>query len=108
MSEVSLMSSTIAVIAKIPVQSGRREEVLAAIAGLVDLARSEDGTTTYVVHEDNKDPDAVWVYEQYADQAALDVHMRADGMKAFIDAAGPMMGGAPELHFLTPVQSLEE
>lgn len=99
--------STVAVIAKVPVQPGKRDEVLAAMTALVDLARGEDGTTTYVVHQDQRDADVIWVYEQYTDSDALDAHMNAEAMKEFIGAAGGLMAGRPELHMLTPVQSID-
>lgn len=95
--------SQIGVLARIPVRPGKRDEVVAAMDILIDSANSEDGTQIYVLHEDQQDPDVLWVYELYADAAAFDTHMNADAMKSFIAAAGGLMAGRAELTKLTPV-----
>ncbi|MDQ3738495.1 MAG: antibiotic biosynthesis monooxygenase [Actinomycetota bacterium] len=95
--------SQVGVIARIPVQPGKRHEVVAAMDILIDSANGEVGTQFYVLHEDQKDPDVLWVYELYADADALDTHMNADAMKSFIGAAGGLMAGRAELTMLTPI-----
>ena len=99
--------TTTAVIAKVPAQPGKRAEVLEAMSMLIELARSEDGTLTYVVHEDQDDPDVVWVYELYRDAEARDAHMNADAMKRFIGTVGGLLAGRAELTMLTPVAGKE-
>lgn len=95
--------SQIAVIAKIPAQPGKRDEVVAGLRAMLDHVETEDGTLTYVLHEDAKDPDLLWMYEVYADRAAFDAHGSSDAMKALGGAIGAHLGGAPELIFLNPV-----
>lgn len=97
--------STIAVLAKLPVQPGKRDEFVAAFASMFPVAEDEPGTLVYVLHTDDKDENLVWVYEQYHDEAALNEHSGSDGMKAAIGAFGPLLAGRPEIIRLTPVQA---
>src|SRR4029079_4260640 len=95
--------SQVAVWARIPVQPGKREEAIAAMQLAYDhVVENETGTTCYTVHEDAKDPDAIYFYELYTDQAALEAHGKSDAMKAIGPALGPLMAGRPELKFYTP------
>ncbi len=93
----------VAVIARIPAAPGKRAELAAALQVALDTAAGEAGTTYYILHEDAKDADALWMYEMYAGQAALDEHMGSDAFKALGPAIGPFLGGRPELTFLRPV-----
>lgn len=95
--------SQIAVIAKIPAQPGQRDAVVAGLRAMLDHVETEPGTITYILHEDAKDADVLWMYEIYADQAAFDAHGTSEAMKALGGAIGAHLGGKPELTFLTPI-----
>ncbi len=93
----------VAVMAKVPAAPGKRDDLIAALQGALDTARGESGTIQYILHADAKDPDAVWFYELYVDQASLDAHMGTDAFKALGGVIGPFLGGRPELTFMTPL-----
>lgn len=95
--------SQVAVIAKIPAAPGKRAELVAALQQALANAAGEAGTLHYILHEDAKDENALWFYELYTDQAALDAHMGSEGFKALGPAIGAFVGGRPELTFLKPV-----
>lgn len=95
--------SQVAVIARIPVVPGKRAELVVAFQQALDNAAAEPGTLTYILHEDAKDPDVLWFYEMYVDQAAFEAHGTSAGMKALGPVVGPFMGGRPELTILNPV-----
>jgi len=95
--------SKIAVIAKIPAAPGKRADLVAALQGALQTAEGEAGALAYVLHEDAKDADVLWMYEQYTDQAALDAHMGSEAFQALGGVIGPFLGGRPELTFLNPV-----
>jgi quinol monooxygenase YgiN len=95
--------SQIAVIARIPCQPGKRDEVEAGLKPMLDHTESEPGTQRYVLLRDNADENLLWMYELYQDQAALDSHGRSDAMKALGVAIGPHLAGRPELFFTSPV-----
>ena len=94
------MSSTIAVIAKITAQPGKRADVLAGMASMLTHVENEPGTLVYTLLEDQADADVIWVYEEYTDQAALDSHSTSDAMKALGGSIGPFLGGRPEIRIL--------
>jgi len=96
--------SNVIVLAKIPVQEGKRADLIAGMAPMMEHVESEEGTLQYILCEDAGDENAVWVYEVYADQASFEVHSGSDVMKALGGAIGPFLSGRPELTFLSPVR----
>ena len=96
---------SIAMIAKLPVQPGKRDEFIAAFSSMFPVVAEEEGTLAYILHTDDADENMVWVYEVYTDDAALKAHSKSDGMKNAIEAFGGLLGGAPELIRLTPVRA---
>jgi quinol monooxygenase YgiN len=98
--------SKVAILAKLPVQPGKRDEFIDAFSAMFPVAEAEPGTLVYALHTDDSDENLVWIYELYRDQAALDEHSGSDGMKAAISAFGPLLAGRPELIRLAPVQGV--
>jgi quinol monooxygenase YgiN len=96
--------SKIAVIAKITAQSGKRADVVAGMAAMMDHVESEAGTLKYILTEDQSDADVLWMYEEYTDQAALDSHGSSDAMKALGGSIGPFLAGRPELFFTNTIR----
>ena len=96
--------SKIAVIAKITSQPGKRADVVAGMASMMDHVESEAGTLKYILTEDQSDADVLWMYEEYTDQAALDSHGSSDAMKALGGSIGPFLAGRPELFFTNTVR----
>ena len=96
-------TSQLAVVAKLAAAPGKRDELVAALQVALDTARGEEGTTFYILHADAKEENTLWFYELYADQAALDAHMGSAAFKALGSTLGPLLGGRPELTFLTPL-----
>lgn len=95
--------SVIAVIAKLPCQPGTRDQVAAGMQAMLDHVESEPGTLRYLMLEDSADPDVLWMYEEYADQAALDAHSTSEAMQQLIGAIGSHLAGRPELTMTTRV-----
>ena len=89
--------------ARIPAQPGRRDELAARLQQAIDNARGEDGTLLYILHTNEADPDAVFFYELYADEAALVAHGTSDGFKALGASLRDVAAGRPELTRLTPL-----
>lgn len=51
-----------------------RAEIAEMLRHLTAASRQEPGCITYVPHHLEGDPDTVWIYEQYRDDAALAAH----------------------------------
>ncbi|MDO8389933.1 MAG: putative quinol monooxygenase [Actinomycetota bacterium] len=88
---------------RIPVKPGTRAAAAKAFQFAVDNVQNEAGTLTYIVLEEEADPDAIFVFEVYSDHDALAAHGGSDWFKEF----GPMLAGfaagKPEMHFLNPL-----
>jgi quinol monooxygenase YgiN len=95
--------SNVAVIAKINAQPGKRDELVQVLQGALDTAQAEEGTLVYLLHADTADPDVLWMYEVYADDAALGAHTSSDAFKALGPSIAPLLAGRPELTFLAPI-----
>lgn len=55
-----------------------REQVQDALRALTAASRQEPGCVAYVPHSVEDDPDTVFIYEQYRDQAAREAHSLSD------------------------------
>jgi quinol monooxygenase YgiN len=77
------------------------EIVLGELEKLVSAVRLEPGCIAYAAHTQATDPRRVAFYERWESQAALDAHMAAPALTAFLAVIGPRLAGAPELTFLT-------
>jgi quinol monooxygenase YgiN len=97
--------SQIAYVVKVTAVEGKRDEALDTMGKLVAEARNESGTLHYTMHADHADPNVIWFYEVYADQAAFEAHIGSATMAEVGGALGGLIAGAPEMHQLDIVQS---
>ncbi len=95
--------ANLALIVKIVAQEGRRDDAVAALRPLVEAAHDEQGTEVYAMHVQADDPDTIWFYERYADDAAREAHGRSDTMKQVGGALRGLAAGRPEIIALVPV-----
>ena len=92
--------SKIAVLAKLTAAPGKRDELLEKFQSMLDAVQSETGCELYLAHTKDDEPDSIYMYELYSDQASADAHMGSDAMKNFIVEAGSLFGGPPQLDFV--------
>ncbi len=97
--------SKVSVIAKIPCQEGKRDDVVAAFGEYFPQVEGEEGTLVYSISADSGDETTLWVYELYTDADALQAHGGSEAFKAFGGQIGGLLAGAPELHFCRPVHA---
>jgi quinol monooxygenase YgiN len=90
-------------LARIPAQPGRRDELVAALHQAIENANGEPGTRLYVLHTNDADPDAVLFYELYESEQAMVAHSTSDAMKALGASLRDVAAGRPELTRLTPI-----
>ncbi|MEU3017126.1 MULTISPECIES: putative quinol monooxygenase [unclassified Nocardiopsis] len=70
--------SPLALVISIRTLPGRREAFLAGISrNAAHALRDEPGCLRFDVVGDPEDPDSFWVYEVFANEAALDAHRRS-------------------------------
>ena len=76
----------IVLVAKYTVQSGRGNEVEAALKRMAPLVKAhEPGCAMYHACRAKDNPDFFLLYEHYVDQAALDAHRETPHFKAIIE-----------------------
>jgi quinol monooxygenase YgiN len=97
--------SQIAYVVKVTAVEGKRDEALTTMGKLVTEAGNEPGTLHYTMHADHADPNVIWFYEVYADQAAFEAHAGSATMAEVGGALGGLLAGVPEMHQLDIVQS---
>jgi quinol monooxygenase YgiN len=95
--------SAVTYVVKLTAAEGKRDEALAVLGKLVDAAQGEPGTVQYVMHTDSTDPNAIWFYEVYADEAAFQAHAGSSAMAEAMGALGGLLGGPPDMRKLEVV-----
>jgi quinol monooxygenase YgiN len=74
------------IIAEVRVDPARRGELLGALEPIFAEVEREHGTLSYAVHVDLDDPGTVWIYEQYVDRAAFELHQASDTFEQVVRA----------------------
>lgn len=60
-----------------------REQIHDALLALTAASRLEPGCVAYVPHTIEGDPNTVFIYEQYRDQAAREAHATSDHFRKY-------------------------
>jgi quinol monooxygenase YgiN len=97
------MSQT-AIIAKFTCIDGKRDDLFAGLAPMMEHVESEPGTLLYQLLADPNDANVAYMYELYTDGDALQAHSTSEVMKQMMNAFGGILAGRPELTMLTPVR----
>jgi quinol monooxygenase YgiN len=78
------MAHVITIVAKLRAAKGKGDALAALLTEQAAVVRSaEPGCLVYRPHRSTKDPDGFLFYEQYTDEAAVEVHRKAPHLLAF-------------------------
>jgi quinol monooxygenase YgiN len=95
----------IAYVVKLTAAEGKRDEALATLGKLVDATEGEPGTVQYLLHTETNEPDTIWFYELYADQAAFEAHSTSATMAEVLGLlGGGLLAGAADMRQLDVVR----
>ena len=97
--------SQIAYVVKLTAAEGKRDEVLSALGKLVAATEDEPGTVQYVMHTEVNDPNVIWFYEVYADQAAFEAHIGSTTMAEVMGSLGGLLDGPADMRQLEVEQA---
>jgi quinol monooxygenase YgiN len=64
----------IVLIAMLRAKQGKEKQVEGILKAMIPNVQNEKGATKYILHRAKDDPNQFLFYEEYTDQAALDVH----------------------------------
>jgi len=93
----------IAYVVKLTAAEGKRDEALATLGKLVEATNAESGTLQYVMHTETADPNVIWFYELYADQAAFETHVASPTMAEVMGSLGGVLDGPADMRQLDVV-----
>jgi quinol monooxygenase YgiN len=65
------------------IREGELDAVLAALRPLAEASRAEPGCLMYQAHRDPERPNVLFLYEQYADEAAYKAHADSEHFKQY-------------------------
>jgi len=92
------------IVAKMKIQSGKQGDAERALTEMIEYVRaSEPGTVRYTLHRAIGDPTTLLMYEQYADQAAVDTHGTSARIQQLFATLGPLLDGQPGIEMYTEV-----
>jgi quinol monooxygenase YgiN len=95
----------ISVIAKIPMKEDKVDEAIAAIKELIKDVAKEDGTLSYSLNRDQKNPNTLVFIERYKDNDALKAHSATEHFKAFSAKVPAFVAGKPEITVMEELAS---
>ena len=61
------------------------------------VREKEPSTLRYTLHRGVGDPTQLLMYEQYADQAAVDTHGTSERIQRLFGTLGPLLDGQPSI-----------
>ena len=65
------------------IKEGELDAVLAALGPLTEASRGEPGCLLYQAHQDPENANVIFLYEQYADEAAYQAHADSEHFKTY-------------------------
>jgi len=94
----------LALIATLRIQPDHRE---AFLVSMLDDARGsindEPGCYRFDVLQDAQDPNTLYLYEVYRDQAAFDAHLQAPHYLRWVDTVKNWYAGPGQVQFCSPI-----
>lgn len=85
----------IVVVAKVKVQPLKLEMAMDLVRRVTEASNAEPGCISYRFYRDLLEPDIVFVFEEWENQAALDAHFETDHMMALQRKLPLVLAGEP-------------
>jgi quinol monooxygenase YgiN len=96
---------SIHIVVRFDVKPERLASTLAAFAELADQTRREPGATVFDVFRAEEEPCTVVLVEEWADQAAIDTHMKEPHTARFLDQVRDAFATPQVVLHLDPVSA---
>ena len=97
------MTSTLRVIATIPIDPAQAAVAAPALKALAEASRGDAGCLAYEVYESAAAPGVFVTVEEWESQADLDAHMGQPHVGKAFEVAGPLLAGEVAIHPLTVI-----
>lgn len=89
------------VIGLVRAKPGKRDELLAVLAGFVSPTRAEAGCLDYHLHSTDDDPDLFMFYENFRTDQDLEDHLRMPYLSVLTERADELLGAEVEVRHYT-------
>jgi quinol monooxygenase YgiN len=96
----------IVLIAELKAKPGKEKRVEDILKGMIPNVQKEKGTMHYILHRSKTDPAQFMFYEEYEDQAALDLHGATSYFKQLGKDLDGLLDGKPKETFYVPVTAI--
>ena len=87
-------------VARFAIQPGRRADAIEVLRPMFDQVENEPGTLLYMMHISLKEPDVIWFYEHYQDEAAFTAHTSSATHHDVLEKLIPLLSGDVDVVFL--------
>lgn len=91
------------VIARLKIKSGKETEFEKIVTDVLSKVEKEEGTLRYSLNKSATDPSDYVFYEKYADQDAVNFHMKTPYFKAMSGTLATFLDGAPAFEMFKEV-----
>jgi quinol monooxygenase YgiN len=92
------------IVAKMRIKAGQEGAAQRALRDMIEYVRSaEPGTLRFTLHRGVGDPTQLLMYEQYADQAAVDTHGTSERIQTLFTALAPLLDGQPSIEMFEEI-----
>jgi quinol monooxygenase YgiN len=96
----------LAMVIKTRTRPGKRDEVLRLYQELLGpRAEADPAQELIVLTADQQDPDVFYLFEVYADMAAMGANAQAAWFAEYMTRVGPLLAAEPEVGMTSPVWS---
>ncbi len=82
---------------KITVYAGQRNTLVAVLVEAASLLQDDPCCELYIVNVSATEPDAVWVTEVWSSQAAHELSLTRDDVRALIERGIPLIAGGERI-----------
>ncbi len=96
-------AAPVTVIAEINAKIGEEAKLKAGLLTLAAASRGEPGSLSYTLLENPAKPGQFFTYEVWADQAAIDAHLKGPAIGAAMSTMQATLGAPPVITMLKPV-----
>jgi quinol monooxygenase YgiN len=94
--------AAVVVVVAMKAKDGKLDEALEVFRPCLEATHKEEGNLTYALHRNAQDPNAFVLIERWRSQADIDEHMKSPHIADLFANVGPLLDGAPSMHFTTP------
>ncbi|WP_433256063.1 putative quinol monooxygenase [Streptosporangium sp. CA-135522] len=95
---------TLTVIAAFEAKLGREDDLRTALEAMIEPSVTEPGCIVYEPYLDPNRPERMVIVEEWADQAALDLHFTTPHFKHVVDVLDELLAAPFQIRYLTDTE----